>query len=346
MVELCHERVQRASDDELREFVRSALADRADVSARLRSVNRGAYEYNSSFAIEIVDVELENGGHIPLIFKDLSPLALLDGARQIRRSELYRPQREIRVYREILAAASLGTASYYGSVIDEECERYWLLLEKVAGDELYTIGELSVWCAVARWLARAHSRFAESLQDRQSGALLQYDERFFCDSIDRAIAEVEKRAVAAEDRAGRVRQLWTTSRAAMAAVAKLPRTLIHGDFYPSNVLVSAEESDLRICAVDWELAGVGPGLLDLAALVSGKWSERQRQELARAYFDELGDSQTSIRFREFNKALLNCRLLVAVGWLGWSSDWQPPEAHRHDWFADALGICEQIQELR
>src|SRR3954470_12790220 len=113
MVELCHERVQRASDDELREFVRSALADRADVSARLRSVNRGAYEYNSSFAIEIVDVELEDGGHIPLIFKDLSPQALLDDARQIRRSELYSPQREILVYREILAAAGLGTAAFY-----------------------------------------------------------------------------------------------------------------------------------------------------------------------------------------------------------------------------------------
>src|SRR3954469_9651790 len=175
MLKVCHQPDARVSDDELRQFVRSALVDRRKDASHLRAVNRSLYDYHSSFAIELLVAEFEDGTQLPLIFKDLSPDALLEEARRLRSSEPYQPEREIVVYRQILAGADLGTATCYGSVIDHEAHRYWLLLEKVAGDELYTIGEFSIWLEVASWLARAHSDFAESLSVQRTSTLLQYN---------------------------------------------------------------------------------------------------------------------------------------------------------------------------
>ena len=52
-----------------------------------------------------------------------------------------------------------------------------------------------------------------------------------------------------------------------------------------DILIVPEDNGLRICPVDWELAARGPGLLDLAALSAGRWSDDERDRLARAYFE-------------------------------------------------------------
>src|SRR5207244_7203663 len=71
----------------------------------------------------------------------------------------------------------------------------------------------------------------------------------------------------------------------------LPLTLIHGEFYPSNILVHEIETcrsrltgdTVRVCPVDWEMAAVGPGLIDLAALTAGAWTDEEKTALALAY---------------------------------------------------------------
>jgi thiamine kinase-like enzyme len=335
-----HDSVPRVSDDELRGFVRSAL------NTSLRRLSRGFYDYHSSFAIETLAVEFTDGTEISLIFKNLSRRALLEEARRVRPEEVYRPEREIIVYRDILNTAGLGTATCFGSLIDEEADRYWLLLEKVVANELYTIGDLSVWRQVARWLARMHSQFSElSPIRRSSQALLNYDAHFFDACMERAEAQIKRRAAQSKINPARVNNIWAQYRKVVSRICNLPRTLIHGEFYPSNILVSRQNADYRICAVDWETAGIGAGLLDLAALISGKWTEPQRQDLARAYFEGLIREEKLNDFDQFTSDLLSCRLHVAVAWLGWTPDWQPPLAHRHNWFEEALAISQQLQNL-
>jgi hypothetical protein len=333
------ERVPRVSDDELRGFVRSSLG------TGLRRLRRSFYDYHSSFAIEALDAELNDGTELSLIFKDLSPRALLEEARRVRPNGFYRPEREIIVYRDVLNSAGLGTANCYGSLIDQDADRYWLLLEKVAGSELYTIGDLSIWRDVAGWLARTHSQFSESSNVRRSNALLKYDSHFFNACLERAETHIKPRAGACKVDPSSVTNIWAQYRKAVSRICSLPRTLIHGEFYPSNILVSAENADFRICAVDWETSGIGAGLLDLAALVSGKWTEQQRQELAEAYFEALDRPRKLNDFEQFTSDLLCCRLHVAVAWLGWSPDWQPPLAHQHNWLEEALFISQQLQDL-
>jgi len=120
----------------------------------------------------------------------------------------------------------------------------------------------------------------------------------------------------------------------------LPCTFIHGEFYASNVLVhTLPDVSVRICPIDWEMAAVGPGLMDLAALTAGLWSADARRALAEAYLDTNGFRGTE---DDFWIALDCCRLQLAVQWLGWSPGWQAPEPHRHDWLAEALSAAERL----
>jgi aminoglycoside phosphotransferase (APT) family kinase protein len=124
----------------------------------------------------------------------------------------------------------------------------------------------------------------------------------------------------------------------------MPRTAIHGEFYASNVLVAADsepsrlgrKSDARVAPVDWELAASGPGLTDLAALVSG-WPDDDRRALAAAYAAEPGVPEFTERDLDF------ARLQVAIQWLGWAPpEWEPPAGQRHDWLGEALALAEGL----
>lgn len=92
----------------------------------------------------------------------------------------------------------------------------------------------------------------------------------------------------------------------------------------------------RVAPVDWELAGVGPGLSDLAALVSG-WPPADREALAAAYAAEPGVPAFTGRDLDF------ARLQVAIQWLGWAPpQWQPPPEQRYHWLAAATELAEEL----
>jgi thiamine kinase-like enzyme len=121
----------------------------------------------------------------------------------------------------------------------------------------------------------------------------------------------------------------------------LPVTFIHGEFYASNVLV--DDGGTRVCPVDWEMAALGPGLIDLAALTAGRWTEPEREALVLAYMTALAPRRGWPPPRaEFLAALACCRLHLALQWLGWSERWSPPAEHAHDWLHEALALADVL----
>jgi aminoglycoside phosphotransferase (APT) family kinase protein len=248
------------------------------------------------------------------------------------------------VYRHILAGAGLGTPMCYGAHIDPAHKRYWLLLEKVAGNPLARTGEFEIWCDAARWLADMHCRLADVATYPQLTAnLLEYDEDFFNAWIDRAEHLSNLRADCATNGHSDVGRLTAQCRRAVRRICALPQAFIHGEFYASNVLISSRNGRLRICPIDWETAAIGPGLLDLAALVAGNWTDECRTELALAYYETLNRKMRPyVNYDEFCQALRCCRLFMAIKWLGWSSDWQAPDEHRCDWLAEAMHLAPII----
>ena len=112
-------------------------------------------------------------------------------------------------------------------------------------------------------------------------------------------------------------------------------TLLHGEFYPSNVLVQGSPGEaVRIRVIDWEMAGIGSGLLDLAALIAGKHEPGLRRRIVDAYRSELAHLPDA-----FVETLRAARLLVALQWIGWEPDWTAPDEHAHDWHGDAVSFA-------
>lgn len=270
-------------------------------------VSRRPYAYRTSYPLHEIEAVAADGSRISLLRKDLRRTGLEPNARRAKPEFLHDPRREIEAYR-LLAPHHLGTAELLDSGED------WLLLEKIDGVELWQVDDLETWRWVARWLADLHELFADSPPD--SPHLLCYDAHFY-----------RLWALRARRFAGPVLDnIVSGYEAVTERLCALPTTLVHGEFYPSNVLVAGG----RVAPVDWEMASLGPGLVDLAALTSGSWSATDRAAVVAAYGEV--DPQT----------LDCCRLHLALQWLGWSRVWNPPVEHAHDWLTEALDTAERL----
>lgn len=300
---------------------------------------------SSSYALEELDVQLEGGTTLQLIFKDLHRSALSEDGRRAKPHLMYDPLREIEVYQDILSRTPLTTASCYGAVVDTDVQRYWLFLEKVEGPDLRDIGEFSTWQETARWIAGLHSRFADDPQlTARPGHLIRYDRDFYRLWLRRAQANSGRYTRRRPSAVAGFEALLVQYDRVIERLAALPATLLHGEFYAPNILVQARRGTLRVCPVDWEMAAWGPGLIDLAALIAGKWSEEQKLALALSYHSALTPSRDSPPPRdEFLAALDLCRLHVAVQWIGWSSEWSPPRRQAYDWFGEALRLGQSLK---
>jgi Ser/Thr protein kinase RdoA (MazF antagonist) len=343
------ERVQQSEaipTAELRLGLEKALSTHFGEPVSILELDRQPWVYQSSFALEALRVYLGPRGTLALIFKDLSWHALSPEAQRAKPKALYDPLREIRVYEDALRFHPRFGPTCYGTVIDSNQARYWLFVEHVNGQELYQVGEFGVWEFVARWLAQMHAAlqpFAAANTELQEH-LIKHDSQEQEKWFRRAC-----RAVGLRGSDNDARQLSELSKVlpdmACALSARSP-DLIHGEFYPSNILIAGSlQAGLRVCAVDWEMAGFGCELLDLAALVAGGWTQEQQNALALAYYEETcGTGGKWQDEQQFFQTLDHCRLNTALRWLGWSDDWSPPPAHAHDWLEEALSVGERLTQ--
>jgi thiamine kinase-like enzyme len=322
------------SDAELRAGLEQALASMGLELAG--EVERRPSSYRTSFPIEELRFELAGRGPVRAGFKQLEWERLAPTAQLAKPRFLHDPEREPEVYRTLLPQSPVGPPELFGSVLDGD--RRWLFVEWVEGRELFQVGERELWEGAARWLARFHVALAPKRERLRSEArLLDHDAAFYRRWIERA------REFAAEPKP--IEWLAARHEQVVEALLAQPRTMLHGEFYASNVLVASDsgptplgrDSDARIAPVDWELAAVGTGLSDLAALVSG-WPEEDRAAIAAAYAAEPGVH--AFKRRDLDLA----RLQVAIQWLGWApSEWEPPEGQRHDWLSEATALAEELE---
>jgi aminoglycoside phosphotransferase (APT) family kinase protein len=309
----------------------------AEVGLRLTGeVERRPSPYRTSFPIEELRFGLAERGEVRVGFKQLEWDRLEPAAQLAKPRFLHDPEREPEVYRALLPQAPAGSPEFFGSVL--EAERSWLFVEWVEGRELFQVGERELWEEAARWLARFHVALApERERYRREARLLDHDAGFYRRWIERA-----------QEFAGDPKPVeWLAARheQVVEALLALPQTVLHGEFYASNVLVvtgsehtpPARNSDVRVAPVDWELAAVGTGLSDLAALASG-WPDEDREVIAAAYAAEPGVAPFSRRDLDL------ARLQVAIQWLGWAPpEWEPPEGQRHDWLGEAVALAEKLE---
>lgn len=266
--------------------------------------------------------------------KDLAPEALLGEARTARPAFVHDPRREPAAYRELLRPLAIGP--HCGASGDD-----WIVIERVPGVELWQIGDPDIWMRVAARVASVHRRLAVALLPghvgraarRRSGPthadrvpLLVHNRRLFAAWRERAAA------------AGVPPVVLAAHRRATERLLSIPPAVLHGELYPSNILVRIVGFRLDVWPIDWELAGLGPAVLDVAALTAGGWAEPQRELMARAYFEAARHPSGS--WEAFRADLAAARLHLCVQWLGWAPGWTPPAEHAHDWLGEALALSE------
>ena len=101
------------------------------------------------------------GRDLALVFKDLGWETLdADGAAGEAPLPLRAAARDRASTGTCSPGPGLGTAAYHGSTVDEARGRFWLFVERVAGVELYQVGDVARWEEAARWLAATHAVLA------------------------------------------------------------------------------------------------------------------------------------------------------------------------------------------
>jgi hypothetical protein len=219
----------------------------------------------------VLEVELESGRAVELFLKDLGSCPDFKDDRRARR------ERELFMYRDVLAGAQLGTARYYGCVDDR-----WLFLEFVDGIPVRYC-DMPDWHRVVRWLGRMQGAFAGRIGElRASGRLGVRDTAAFREMAARALRSVREFSDGYEGRLARALGRWDD---AADAMAEGPPTLVHSAYRPAEVLIADAGGEPRVCPVDWELAAIGSTLFDFANFTDG-FEGDELDSLLGAYRDE------------------------------------------------------------
>jgi aminoglycoside phosphotransferase (APT) family kinase protein len=200
--------------------------------------------------------------------------------------------------------------------------------------------DLEHWFTAARQLAHLHRHFASRPRRlRASDFLLTLDAPYFDAWARRAVIAVRRQSVELADR---LTGTLVGYGAACGLLAAQPPTLVHNDLAPKNVIADRSHTPARICLVDWELAGVGCGLLDLVHLKYGLDADADREMVA-AYRAELRPTRLlPDNDAEFARLLAACELHKTLYRLAHSPDWNLPQATLAQWVIDAGGFMEQV----
>ena len=327
-------------DGRLLEVLNDRLED-PRLRGRVVSLQRSPAPYYSSHRLEEVTVVNDDGRSLVLMLKDLGPDALREDARRAKPSFLRSPTRELWAY-DILEGLELAAPRCLGSYSEPEAGIDFLILEKAPGVPLWQVGDFRAWEAAGRWIAGAHERLAPVADFHNPDPLLVYNRGYFEIWPQRVKEFVLGRGGVDDARVRALACVVANYGAVVEKLAGLPATIIHGEYHASNILVEATPAGPRIHPVDWEMAGVGPGLLDLADLTAGNWTEAQRAALVDAYRGALPPGWAAPE-EGYEVSLDACRLHKAMQWLGWAADWSPPREHKQDWLAEALRLATKLK---
>jgi aminoglycoside phosphotransferase (APT) family kinase protein len=319
-------------DASLRCTVERALGGARGRPVRVAALRREPSPYTTLFPAEILTVSLNDGRHMSLFLKSL-------GSQQADHPDKARRDREILVYERLFANERLPVPRYFGASQDRLSGHCSVLLEHVDAWNL-KYHELSRWPAVAHRLAELHAHFAASPRLlAKSDFLISLDARY------REAWCARARSVLRTHCPEGCRHLELALQS-MSQVGRVlddqRRTLVHNDLSPKNVLVEHSAEPPQVFIVDWELAGVGCGFLDLVHLTYGL-QERDEQELLSAYCEGLSAGGYRLPAgRELQTVIAASQLVKTIYRLARSSAWGLDAGTMLRWAREAEELSRNV----
>jgi thiamine kinase-like enzyme len=340
--------VHRIDRGDLESVLKKIVARHFGPRTQLKTWRRRVSAYSSSCVITWIRLLLNRDcADIQVAFKDLTPGFHLPTARRVRPQFLYDPGREIATYKDILDQLTLGTPRYLEADVAPATPKYWLFVEWVNGPLLWQMGRMRHWQQAARWLARFHheaSRLPDLERRTRSIRPLSYDQQAYTNWITRAESVLSGTLLRRDRRsAQQFARLTQHYDRVINHLCRLPRTLVHGEFFPANIVMRWTGKTHRVCPIDWELTGWGPTVLDLAALSAGQWSTQDKLRIIAAYHETATTySPSRGSLDELVRSVAYAQLHLCVRQLGWAARWRPQGQQARTWLTDALNLASQL----
>jgi hypothetical protein len=313
--------------NELRQLLPSAVGKRAPVVSFTQRPN----PYATLARSEILSVMFTDGGQCGVFLKQLAdndPAHPSKGRRD----------RELLVYRHLLKphVGSLPVPRCLASHWNDASMTGWLALEYVDAWPLQHHA-LECWYAAARSLARLHVHFARRMgRLKAADYLLRLDGTYVRRWFDRAVNVAQGRDARLGDAMAHV----ASHGASVAALLwRHAQTLVHNDLAPKNVMAIGADPP-KVWIVDWEMGGIGCGLLDLVQLKDGLPPDADRL-MRQAYCNELEAAAFLPKDpAEMDRLFAACEAFIVSYRVARSAPWQLPVKTIEAWI-DRAAVAAQ-----
>ena len=232
----------------------AALNSHGLIDGGVEIIDREINSYAGGSPSEIVKCRLADGSELRLLCK-----------YQASSGETWSDVAyEVEIYRHLLQPLQAGTPAFYGTY-QEEDGRTWLILEYLDdGLSLEAMADPNAAAMVAGWLGRFHAASAEHLASGEMPFLKVYNAEYYAKAGRSALRHAAK----SHHQFPWLATLRQRFDELVANLCGAEQTIIHGDFHLSNLLCRHG----MIYPIDWEMAGISAGEIDLACLIDG-WPE-------------------------------------------------------------------------
>jgi hypothetical protein len=267
--------------------------------------------YQTTFASEFVTYE-RGDGRCERVFCKYGP-AIADALHTAHGARGGVPY-EAAVYAEVLRDFGPGTPRLRGVWSPDDGKTTWLVLEALDHALRVTKVEGGV-AAAAAWAGRFHASTAATPPVTQPGLLREHDDGYLRGWIDRT-----RRGATSPDLS------WFPTVCGWAhdlvdVLLSAPVTVVHGEYFPHNVLCDAE----GVHPIDWESCAIGIGEIDLATIVEGWNDATVIEDAVRAYRDARWPDGAPT---DFPDRMLAARVHTQFRWLGDLADWSTTDESR------------------
>jgi hypothetical protein len=211
---------------------------------------------------------------------------------------------EANVYRHVLQPLRVSTPGFHGMHSGADRNDVWVVLDYIPNTLLLNqpADPDMAMVVAASWLGRFHAQ-AEKLLP--SPAILStYDADYYRGWSGRTLEFAHDNDIELDW----LRPLCAHFDEIGPQILSAHQTVIHGEFYPRNILFR----DYRIFPVDWESAAVAAGEIDLATMTDG-WAGEVADRCVTAY--QIGRWPNGVP-KSFAERLSWARLYLQLRWLG------------------------------
>jgi aminoglycoside phosphotransferase (APT) family kinase protein len=277
--------------------LRSVIAAGAG-GVEVRILDRRPLDIGGSHRKELVTSSIAGSPPLKMLVKH--------GAGQAHRSHGHYKgvEYEGEIYADVLKPLGASVAALYGYEPGTGSTDAWVAIEYLEGAlRVNRVPDPWAMPGAARWIG-ALQRRAEPLVGGLPPRVHRYDSRYYAGWARRAS---RFGAEFADDPAALSQLCQTFVESAPMLAARTP-TLVHGEYYPGNVLAV----DGAIRPVDWESAAMGLGEIDIAMLIEA-WPRDIAAECVGTYWHARCPAGVPDDARW---ALDMARLYVQFRWLG------------------------------